>query len=106
MKIEVSEVNVGDFLRLDDVQSPVQVEILNEGEVAEFADNQGKVKKRYRFKVKLPDGTEKIWTMNLTTLKNLKEKWGDETKNWVGKHVLVIKTKISKYDALLGTPVD
>jgi len=106
LKIEISVGTPGDFLRPGDITQPVQVEILDEGEEVEFTDNQGRTRKRYRFKVKMPDGTEKFWTMNKTTLKNLKDKWGDETKNWIGKHVLVIKTKISNYDALLGTPMD
>ena len=106
MKIEIPEQTSGEYLKLSDITSPVQVEILDEGELYEFNDTNGVTKKRYRFKIKLPDGKEKVWTMNKTTLSNLKAKWGDETKNWIGKHALVIKTKISKYDALIGTPVD
>ena len=43
----------------------------------------------FQLTVRLPDGTEKVWNVNNTTLRALKEAYGDESKEWVGKKVRV-----------------
>jgi len=39
--------------------------------------------------VKLPNGEFKVWTMNRTTQRALIDAYGSETKQWVGKKVII-----------------
>lgn len=37
--------------------------------------------------IQFPDGTEKDWSLNFTSLKNLCKAYGDETERWAGQIV-------------------
>jgi len=88
--VKVSEFlrKTGNFLRPDDVKDNDVLEILGPGEWVSAKDS-GLSKDVFRMPVKLPDGTEKLWTVNTTTIRNLTQAYGDETEAWVGKKVRV-----------------
>lgn len=74
------------FLRGEDVKPGMIVEILDEGEFID-KDASSFGRPAFRIRVRLPDGEEKIWTMNRTTQDNLAKAYGDDTANWKGKKV-------------------
>jgi len=76
----------GKYLTGDIVTNGMIVEIVDEGE---FLDETVSPFGRpiFRITVRMPDGSLKVWTMNRTTRRNLREAWGDDTANWVGKKV-------------------
>jgi len=87
------------FLRPDDVKDGDIVEIVSEGTFRP-AEESRFGREDFLIDVKLPDGSTKTWTMNKTTLRNLMEAYGDETKNWVGR-----KVKINvRVDFVRGVP--
>lgn len=57
----------------------------------EFEQADGTVKKSKRLectcKTQVEDPKEVVWQMNATTQNYLLEKWGSETKEWVGKEL-------------------
>ncbi|MBT9170798.1 MAG: hypothetical protein DDT18_01149 [Actinobacteria bacterium] len=59
------------------------IKILDEGQ-----DIEGKFGTRKGFKVETKTGI-KVLTFNQTTINNLVDAFGDETKNWIGKKVKV-----------------
>jgi hypothetical protein len=73
-----------------------QLVILSEGSEKSI-DN----KKKLEFLVEM-DGRRKNWTMNATTLKNLIDVYGEDTKTWVGKTIKLELTIINSREAIIG----
>jgi hypothetical protein len=76
------------FLRPDHVKTGDVLEFVSEGEYVPKEESQFG-RDLFQIDVRLPDGTVKTWTMNLTTRNRMVEAYGDDTKNWVGKKVRV-----------------
>jgi hypothetical protein len=74
------------FLRGEDVKSGDVVTIVDEGEFLDETQT-GFGRPAFRIKVRLESGEEKLWTVNRTSLNNLKKAFGDDTKFWVGRKV-------------------
>lgn len=94
-------VKVSDFIRKS--SKFLNIDMVKDGDILEFVD-EGEIvpaekspfgKDTFRIRVKLPDGTIKIWTLNKITIRNLMDAYGDDSKNWVNKKVRVKKTLIS-----------
>jgi hypothetical protein len=67
-------VKKGDIIRLTD-----------EGTQKVMKGFDGKDKNVWEFTVEIPNGEEKIYTMNVSTQKVLIDQYGEDTKNWIGK---------------------
>ena len=77
----------GAFLTTKDkINTGMMVKFTSEGEMVE-KEFQGKMKKSFNIGVELPDGTEKIASLNATSFNLLIDFYGDDTKEWVGKDV-------------------
>ncbi len=82
MKIDTSS-----FLKVDNVKQGDLIKIKSEGEKVEskFKDAEGNIKYQYNFKIELSDGTEKVLSINKSSLNNLIRTYGDDSKNWIDK---------------------
>jgi hypothetical protein len=80
MKVQ-KKVSMGSFLKKgEDIKDKDVVEIASEGKEVE-----GQFGMQNLFLVKTQDGKEGNVSFNQTTLNNLVDGYGDETKNWIGK---------------------
>ena len=76
-------------------------EFVNEGEleigmelvIMDEANPEPKFRDQTCCTVKLPNGEEKILSINRTSLKGITKAWGDESLDWVEK-ILVYKGKV------------
>ena len=97
-------VKLGDNIKADDI-----VTLLDEGEYKVIKTKEGD-KDTLQFQMKLADGAEKTYTMNVTTQKNVIAEWGKDSKEWVGKELKVWVIKQLSFgrttDAMILTPVD
>ena len=95
------------YLRAGDVKDGDVVEIISEGRIRP-AEESRFGRESFEIDVRLSDGSEKVWTVNKTTLQNLAEVYGDETKNWVGRKVyLAVRTREMRNEprkVILGFP--
>lgn len=87
------EIDLDDYCKIDrDVRGGDILTLADAGTKkasTTFANPDGSPKVAYEFRVILPDGKEKIATLNKTSLRNLANAWGTETNYWVGKHAIV-----------------
>ncbi len=83
------------------------ITLLDEGKY-EMKTGQYGTKKVLSFNVLLADGSEKIYSANTTTQKNLIKAWGDDTSDWVNKRIRawIVKQVIAgeMKDILVFTP--
>ena len=49
----------------------------------------GLPKMQFNIKVELMNGEQKLLSLNGTSFRQLSEKWGEDTNNWIGKLALV-----------------
>lgn len=101
------ELDVKNYLKGEDVKEGDIVTILDEGEKIsqEFEGEE-----RMWFEVTIQLGSlEFPWAMNKTTQKRMIEKYGRETKLWIGKKLKLIKVKQNVQgtmrDVIYGIPV-
>jgi hypothetical protein len=96
------------WLNPDAVKDGDVVELVGEGAFRTVSFG-GKDREVFETDVKLADGTTKTWTMNRTTMKNLSEAWGEDTKQWAGKKVrLTVQTVLVRGEmkrSIVGYPV-
>lgn len=80
-------IDISNFLKVEDVKQGDLIKIKSEGERVEskFKDEEGEVRYQYNFDVELANGTGKVLSMNKTSLKNIGEKYGYESKDWIDK---------------------
>jgi len=81
-------IDIGTFLKVEDVKAGDLIKIKSEGDKVEskFKDEEtGEVKYQINFDVELSDGRNKVMSINKTSLKNLGDKYGYESKDWIGK---------------------
>lgn len=76
------------WLEGSEITEDTEVEFVNEGEYAEMETAEGK-KRVFRIGVKLPDGIERVWTMNKSSRRAAARTWGEDTATWVGKKAIV-----------------
>jgi len=77
-----------EFLSADMVENGDLLTIVNEGKFL-TADETPFKRAAFQIEVKLPNGSEKTWTMNKTTRKRLAAAYGDDSLEWVSKKVRV-----------------
>ncbi|MFA5154263.1 MAG: hypothetical protein WC554_17060 [Clostridia bacterium] len=82
MKIDTSA-----FLKVENVKQGDLLKIKSEGEKVEskFKNEDDSPRYQFNFKVELADGTEKVLSINKTSLKNLSIAYGDESTAWIDK---------------------
>jgi hypothetical protein len=90
--VELDPVVTGAYLSADNIVNGDVLKVLTEGETIE-----GNWGPRLVLKVHHPKSVtaekEYNWTMNKTTQKKCMEAWGNNTKTWVGKHILLEKVQ-------------
>ena len=88
--VKVSEVlrSTSRFLTADDVRDGDVLEIVDEGRFIS-AEESPFGRNVFQITVRLPDGAEKTWNVNNTTLRTLAQAFGDDTVNWRGRKVRV-----------------
>ncbi len=81
------KIDIGTYLKVEDVKQGDLIKIKSEGDKVEskYKDEDGDVRYNYNFDVELADGTTKVLSINKTSLKNLGDKWGYESSEWIGK---------------------
>jgi len=72
-------------------------EVISDGDFAEIISEpklvEGNFGEQLETDIKLTTGIQKRYSINRTSAKSLSEKWGTETKNWVGKMIKFSKLK-------------
>jgi len=90
---EEVKIRLSDYIKADvDVKQGDIIVINDEGieqENENFTNDDGTPKIDHIFKIVLADGEERKISMNKTSLKKFVEKYGNETKEWVGKKAIV-----------------
>lgn len=85
MKIKIPSV----YLLPEDVGDGGKVTFLTAGEKKKNQFGRD----GYQFKVRTPDGSEKLVTLNKKSLKYMIKHFTDETDTWIGKEVAVFPVK-------------
>lgn len=81
-------VKVGQFAKKgEDYKDGDTLTVLNEGIETESAFDPEKM--QHVFLVKMPDGSEKSLAFNQTSINNMIDAFGPDSKNWVGKPIKV-----------------
>ncbi len=88
------------MVNVNDLQKFLKKEMLNNGDVLEFADegeinevdfskakNGSDIKEVFQIGLRLPDKKVKIATVNKTSLELIKKAFGSDSEKWVGKCV-------------------
>lgn len=85
------ELNV--WLKAEDIGTESTVIFENEGENAEILQGEGVPPvQSFEISVMLPNNESKIWTMNKTSQRAVAQTYGLDTKQWIGKPVVVFVT--------------
>jgi len=96
-----------EWLKADDVKEGDLITITGE-HIERSAEETPFGRPTIEIPVRLPDGREKRWTMNKTTLKRLMGAWGNDTATWINKKVRIRKAKQNirgvLKDVLYGEP--
>lgn len=78
-------VRVGRFAKKgEDYKDRDLITILNEGETVDSTFGPGSV-----FKVRVPNNEERAFRFNKTSINNMIDAFGDDSKEWIGKQVKV-----------------
>jgi len=80
------------FLKPEDVVGEIQVTFQDTGRRVS-KDETGFEKDSFEITIKLPNGQNRVWTMNVTSQRMVARKLGTNTDTWVGKNVSLIKTE-------------
>ncbi|MBO3810135.1 MAG: hypothetical protein FGF50_11165 [Candidatus Brockarchaeota archaeon] len=88
VKLSEAEKKMSRFLSGSDVENGAIVEIADGGKILSESES-GFGRPVFQITVMMPDGSMRTWTMNKTTRDRLKEAYGDDTENWVGKKVRI-----------------
>lgn len=81
-----------EFLRPEDVNDGDTLEVTGHPETIP-AEETKFGKERHIAPVKLPNGQNKRWGLNLTSYRTLYKAFGSEGDDWIGKHVNVTKNR-------------
>lgn len=85
MKVEKE---TGGFVTHEDVKTDDHIKFLNEGEEVE-KDFKGRKSVKLQLQVELPNGEQKLISLNATSKNNMITFYGDDTKDWVGKEARI-----------------
>ena len=89
--------DLNEFLTASDVNDGDVITFLNAGEIKDVDFSRSRdgsdVRKVLQIDVSLPDGKEKIVTINKTSRKSLSTKYGADTEDWVEKEAKVVILK-------------
>ena len=104
--VDVTQAMESEYVNVDLIrESPTKkAVILNEG-VYEEAEYQGKKYNKFNLLIEI-DHKQKIWSPNKDSVKNIAEVHGRDSKNWVGKLVLLRIIKQNGKDLVIGLPVN
>jgi len=99
----------GNFLKAEDCKGGEICEILDEGEITELTNPEGKVKSVMNFQVSFGE-SEKTFTPNKSNGNTLVEAFGEDTKSWVGKRFKISLAKVRVFgklkDSIVVEPLD
>ena len=76
------------WLTGEELEGDTELVFLDEGGYREMETADG-VKRVFELTVTLPNGTERQWTMNKTCRRIVARAYGEDSKSWIGKKVLV-----------------
>lgn len=88
--VRVSDLD--EFLHGDTVENGAIVEIVGKA-IFVSAEDSTFDRPYLQILVKLPNGKQKIWTPNKTSLRNLAKVFGDDTDLWAGKRAKITVAK-------------
>jgi len=89
------------FLKPEDVTGEIQVTFQDTGRRVS-KDETGFEKDSFEITIKLPNGQNRVWTMNVTSQRMVARKLGTNTDTWVGKNVSLIKTEQNSNNIING----
>lgn len=84
------ELDLSEWLKGEDVAPEAQLRFADEGKNTEIPQSGDlPPKKAFEITVILPDGSKKVWTMNMTSQRAVAGAYGKDTKQWINKIVTV-----------------
>jgi hypothetical protein len=99
---------LGDYLTSADVKDGDIVEIIEEPTMRS-AEETGFDRDVWGIQVKLPNKSNKLWTLNKTTYNACWDAFGEESKNWVGQKLKITtetrKVRGEKKTIIYGEPI-
>jgi len=103
--VDVTCAMESDYVNVDLIKaSPTKkCVVINEG-VYEDAEYQGKKYNKFNIGIEI-DMKQKIWSPNKDSVKNIAEVYGMDSKNWVGKVLLMRVIKQNGKDVVIGLPL-
>ena len=108
--VNAKEFFSGNFLKAEDCKGGEICKILDEGEIVELTNPEGKVKTVMNFQIKVIEGSEKLakeaektFTPNKTNGNILVEAFGEETRNWIGKEFKIVMGKTTVFGKVKDT---
>lgn len=85
--------DLSNFLKRDDIKADDAITFINEGEIKSVDFSKTKdgsnMKTVFQILIELPDGRNKIATLNKASQTALSEKYSKITEEWVGKKAIV-----------------
>jgi len=75
-------------LRVEDIGTGAEVTVLTEGEKMKKEDT-GFKEDTFKIQIQLPNGEPRRWIMNKTSQRYYAEKFGMDTKKWVGQKITI-----------------
>jgi hypothetical protein len=100
--VEIDEIIGGEYINAELVRNAKDKRcvIINEGEIIETKFGR----KALELKVQI-DTFTKTWTLNQETMRNLREQWGSNSKEWVGKMVMLSTAEREGKRYVVGFPI-
>ena len=100
--VEIDELIGSEYINVDVVKNAKdkRIVIVDEGEIGETKWGNTKLKLTVQM-----DTQTKSWMLNQETLKNLREQYGNDTKHWVGKMVMLSTAEKNGKRYVVGFPL-
>jgi hypothetical protein len=100
--VEINDLIGSNYVNVDGVKNAKdrRIVIISEGEIVDTKWGNTKLQLEIQM-----DTETKTWMLNQETLRNLREQWGSDSKNWVGKMVMLSTTEKNGKRYVVGFPI-
>ena len=101
--VEIDDLIGGQYVNVDIVKAAKDKRAVIITEGSKVNTKWGTVKLELDVQI---DTQTKTWTLNQETLRNLREMWGNDTKAWIGKMVLLSTNEREGKRYVVGFPLN
>lgn len=91
-EVEVDIFVTGEEIKELEKAGDVIAQIIDKGKYNEFQNDKNETIRRLQLGIKLPNGEERKWSANNTSLRRLVAAWGKNSDSWEGKKVKLYQT--------------